>query len=108
MHVRYVLALIFIRIEEYVQREYGTYRGNELSPGGQRRPPRKCSSIITPIQVDGAHILVHILRVMTSDSARNLHVPYICSGTYSSYFGKPERYAVERCVRNCLALVHRH
>ena len=65
-------------------------------------------SIITPIQVDGAHILVLILRVQSSDSARTLHVPYICFGTYYSWFGKSARYDVEMCVRTCLALVHRH
>ena len=66
------------------------------------------SSILTPIQGDGAHILVHILRVLSLDSARNLHVPYICFVTYSSCFGKSARYAVQRCVRTSLALVHRH
>ena len=32
----------------YVQREYGTYRRNKLSPWGQRRSPGMWSSIITP------------------------------------------------------------
>ena len=46
------------------------------------------------------------MRVPTSDSARTLHVPFICFGTYSSSFGKSARYPVHMCVRTWIALVH--
>ena len=40
--------------------------------------------------------------------ARTLHVPYICFGTYMSCFGKSTIYAVQICVRTCLALAYCH
>ena len=66
----------------------------------------------------GPQPCVHFARTelgLCTYSARTLHMFrhvllnfYICFGTYSSCFGKSTRYAVQRCVRTSLALVHRH
>ena len=57
---------------------------------------------------NGAHNLVPILRVLSTYSVRTLHMFRHVLLDVSACFGKSARYAVERCMRTSLALVHHH
>ena len=59
-------------------------------------------------QGNGANNLVPILRVLSTYSARTLHMFWHVLIDVEACFGKSARYAIERCVRTSLALVHRH